>query len=180
MKKYTTVLSIAFVVGISGLQLMAGDAFSGPVFTDYPNPMEHSQWADAVIKRILAGEAVGVDLRAITNYLSNKNISGANLTGVNLSGTEIVDADLSNANLTRANLFGTNLSDTNLSGANLTNVNLENTIVNAGTNVKNAKGLTPDQKRYLKQFYVQNIPQEQPKLKEEEEEDLKPAVEDVD
>ena len=81
---------------------------------------------------------------------------------VNLTETDLSDLDmrivfLLDANLTRANLSRTNLSGVDLRRSNLKGVILNETIVD-GANFENVKGLSNEQKQYLREHGALNVP----------------------
>lgn len=84
----------------------------------------------------------GVNLSGVT--LRQAILLGSNLTDANLKGT-----DLTNANLRGTNLSGADLTDATLRGANLFGAILSGTTVQ-GANFREAQGLTPEQKEYLR------------------------------
>ena len=109
---------------------------------------------------------IGSDLanvNASNANLEEASLMSADLTNVILVGANLTQADaggarLTNANLTGANLSRANLEDANLTGANLTGVDLTGARFSARTNAQGVIGLTLEQKCYMQQFYVQNIP----------------------
>ena len=74
------------------------------------------------------------------------------LTNVDLQGAELQNRDLTNTVLTSAKL-----QDAKLQGADLSGTNLTGAIV-TGADFKDVKGLTVEQKTYLKQNGAINVP----------------------
>ncbi len=95
--------------------------------------------------------------------LEHANLNGANLKKANLSGADLRGAKLNGANLSEANLSGANLTRANLylatfNGANLRGANLHMAVL-MGATFSGAKGLSPEQKEYLRGHDAKYVPE---------------------
>ncbi|MDO8127234.1 MAG: pentapeptide repeat-containing protein [Candidatus Brocadiales bacterium] len=84
----------------------------------------------------------GADLK--NTDLTGANLNGATLRGADLSGCELENVDLRGANLEAANLSRADLNGADMSGASLNGAWVE------GADFLGVRGLTPEQKQYLK------------------------------
>lgn len=89
----------------------------------------------------------GVDLTGAN--LRQAILLGSNLANANLSGTDLTDANLRGANLSGADLTNAILRYANLFGADMSGAILDGTMVQ-DANFRGVRGLTPEQKEYLK------------------------------
>ncbi|MDY6899486.1 MAG: pentapeptide repeat-containing protein [Cyanobacteriota bacterium] len=89
-------------------------------------------------------------------YLSDANLQGFNLKYANIFGAYLVGANLQNANLESTNLIGTNLQNANLKDANFKDAEFgcikDSHVRNLCTDLRNAKGLTPEQVKQAKNW----------------------------
>ncbi len=83
------------------------------------------------------------DLR--NTNLEGANLNGANLRNANLSGCELQNVDFRGANLEAADLRRSDLHGTDMSGSSLNGAWVE------GADFLSVRGLTPEQKKYLKE-----------------------------
>jgi len=91
-------------------------------------------------------------------HLNGANLQKANLAGADLRSAKLVRADLSEANLAGANLQRANLYHATFSGANLKGANLHMAVF-MGSNFSGAKGLSPEQKRSLREHNAKYVPE---------------------
>lgn len=78
-------------------------------------------------------------------------------------------AKLNNANLAEAELIEANLIGANLEGADLTGAKIDGMIVGAYTNLKNVKGLSPDQLARFNTIIARETRREQERIRRERE-----------
>ncbi len=91
-------------------------------------------------------------------HLNGANLQKANLAGADLRSAKLVRANLNEANLAGANLQRANLYHATLSGANLKGANLHMAIF-MGANFSGAKGLSPEQKKSLREHNAKYVPE---------------------
>ena len=87
-------------------------------------------------------DLTGANLRQavlLGSNLANANLSGTDLIGANLRGANLSGTDLTNAVLRYADLFGADMSGAILNGTMVQDANF-----------RGVRGLTPEQKEYLK------------------------------
>lgn len=85
----------------------------------------------------------GADLR--NTNLEDANLNGANLRNANLSGCELQNVDFRGANLEAADLRRGDFNGADMSGASLNGAWVQ------GADFLRVRGLTPEQKKYLKE-----------------------------
>lgn len=81
--------------------------------------------------------------------LKNTDLTGANLNGAILRGTDLSGCELENVDLRGANLEAANLSRADLNGADMSGASLNGAWVE-GADFLGVRGLTPEQKQFLK------------------------------
>ncbi len=85
-------------------------------------------------------------------------LTRANLSGVRLRNTSFYSAELESVNLTGAELVGVNLVQANLENTVWDGAQIDPTTQVAGAIFTHAKGLTTEQKVWLKQQRALNVP----------------------
>jgi uncharacterized protein YjbI with pentapeptide repeats len=91
-------------------------------------------------------------------HLNGANLQKANLAGANLRSAKLVRANLNEANQVGADLERANLYHTTFNGANLKGANLHMAIL-MGSNFSGVKGLSQEQKRYLREHDAKYVPE---------------------
>lgn len=89
--------------------------------------------------------------------LAESNLAGSNLTGANLSNAILFEANLTDTTFTHANLSNAYLNYATLTNATFINANLSKASVYKA-NFSGAKGLTADQKAYVRSQGALNVP----------------------